>query len=142
MRLAVDTNTALSGLLWPGGPPGALIDLAEAGHIELLSSPALMAELRDVLGRRKFIKRLASRDIGADDLFNGYASLIRLVKPTATPRVIKRDPDDDHVIACAVTGRAEIIVSGDQDVLELISYQTIAILTPAQAIACIQGGKE
>lgn len=52
MRLVLDTNTALSGLLW-GGTPGRLIDAAEAGRVELTSSAALLAELQGVLARER-----------------------------------------------------------------------------------------
>lgn len=50
MRLVLDTNTALSGLLW-AGTPGRLIDKAEAGQVELNSSAALLAELQGVLSQ-------------------------------------------------------------------------------------------
>lgn len=55
MRLLLDTNTAISGLLW-GGTPGRLIDAALAGEVELASSLALLAELQGVLCRAKFAK--------------------------------------------------------------------------------------
>ena len=137
MRLVVDTNTVLSGLLWPGGAPGRLIDLGEAGRVELLSSPALLAELRDVLGRSKFTQQIDRRGISVADLFDGYAALVRLVKPLVTPRVIARDPDDDHVIACAVASRADLIVSGDLDLLDLGNHQGIRILKAADAVVDI-----
>jgi hypothetical protein len=57
VRLVLDTNTAISGLLW-GGAPSQLIDAAQDQKIELISSLALLAELDDVITRRKFIKQL------------------------------------------------------------------------------------
>lgn len=137
MRLVLDTNTAVSGLLWPGGPPGQLIDAAEAGRIELASSPALLAELRDVLSRDKFAKVMAQRNVSAADLFDGYAALVRLVWPEHTPRVIERDPDDDHVLACAIAAHADLIVSGDRHLTELGSYRGIRVLKAAAAIQAI-----
>ena len=74
MRLVLDTNTALSGLLW-GGTPGRLIDAAVAGRIELASSAALLAELQGVLTREKFARQLANRGLTVDDVFDGYAGL-------------------------------------------------------------------
>jgi putative PIN family toxin of toxin-antitoxin system len=58
VRLVLDTNTALSGLLWDGAP-GRLIQAAETGTIEIVSSVALLTELRDILSREKFARRLA-----------------------------------------------------------------------------------
>jgi putative PIN family toxin of toxin-antitoxin system len=139
VRLVLDTNTALSGLLWPGGPPGRLIDAAEIGRIELCSSPALLAELIDVIGRDKFAQPLAKRGIAAAALFDGYAALVRLVTPAHVPRVIERDPDDDHVIACALSARADWIVSGDRHLLDLgRSFHGVRILKAAEAVADLE----
>lgn len=64
MRLVLDTNTALSGLLW-GGTPGRLLDAALDGRVELASSTALLAELQGVLSRPKFNVALAKRGLAA-----------------------------------------------------------------------------
>ena len=62
MRLVLDTNTALSALLW-GGTPGHLLDAAATGRIELASSTALLAELHGVMKREKFALQLARRGL-------------------------------------------------------------------------------
>ena len=70
LRLVLDTNTVLSGLLW-GGPPARLITTARNKEIELYCSQMLLDELRGVIEREKFFKRLATRDLNAEDLLNG-----------------------------------------------------------------------
>lgn len=136
MRLVLDTNTALSALLW-GGTPGQLIDAAVQERVELVSSTALLAELQSVLTRPKFARQFAKRGLSIADVFDGYAALVVNVSPLAVPRVVERDPDDDHVIACAVSARADAIVSGDHDLLDLGEHQGIAILTAADALTRI-----
>jgi predicted nucleic acid-binding protein len=74
----------------------------------------LLIELEDVLGRRKFQRRLESAGVDPQDLVFGYAALARLVIPTEKPAVVLEDPDDDEVLACALSARAEVIVSGDR----------------------------
>jgi putative PIN family toxin of toxin-antitoxin system len=70
VRLVLDTNTVISGLLW-GGPSGQLIDAAETQGIELACSTALLAELKGVLSRPKFTRQLVRRGLRAADLFDG-----------------------------------------------------------------------
>ena len=133
MRFVLDTNIALSALLW-NGAPGQLIDAAVQKRIELFSSTALLAELQGILTRQKFARQLTERGLSVADVFDGYAALIVNISPLAVPRVVIRDPDDDQVIACALAARADAIVSGDHHLLELGQYQGIAILTATQAL--------
>ena len=67
----------------------------------------------------------------------GYAALARLIVPVTIGLVVTADPDDDAVLACAVAARAEVIVSGDSDLLNLESYEDIPIITAAQLVARI-----
>ena len=128
----LDTNTALSGLLWHG-TPGQLIDAAEAGNVELVTSTPLLMELKDVLWRPKFAKQLAARGLSPQDMFDGYAALATLVKAAVITSTIARDPDDDAVIACALAAGADLVVSGDAHLLNLKHHQGIPIVMAAEA---------
>jgi len=139
VRLVLDTNTALSGLLW-GGTPGRLIDAAEAGQVELASSAALLAELQGVLSREKFARQLAKRGLTVADVFDGYAALVSIVTPATIAPTITRDPADDQVLAAALAPRADLIVSGDAHLLDLKSFQGIEIVTAAVAVERIAAG--
>lgn len=133
MRLVLDTNTVLSGLLW-GGTPGRLIDAAEAGRIELASSAALLAELQGVLSREKFAKPLAKRGLTVRDVFDGYAALVTIVTPAVIAPTIIRDPADDQVLAAALAAQVHLIVSGDAHLLDLKSFHSIEIVTATIAV--------
>lgn len=139
MRLVLDTNTALSGLLW-GGTPGRLIEAAEEQRIELASSAALLAELQGVLSREKFAKQLARRGLTVADVFDGYAALVVIVTPAVIAPTITRDPADDQVLAAALAAQADLIVSGDAHLLDLKSFQGIEIIATAEAIERIGSG--
>lgn len=139
MRLVLDTNTALSGLLW-GGTPGRLIDAAEAGQVELASSAALLAELQGVLSREKFARQLAKRGITVADVFDGYAAMVTLVAPAVIAPTITRDPADDQVLAAALAAQADLIVSGDAHLLDLKGFKGIEIVTAAVAVERIAAG--
>ena len=133
MKLVLDTNTVISGLLWHGAPRQVL-DLARSGSISLFTSPELLAELEDVLGRKKFAARLRMAQVTVDELVYGYAALATTIRVAKITPVIKADPDDDIVLACAVAAKAEIIASGDSHLLDLKEYEGIRILTVNQVL--------
>jgi putative PIN family toxin of toxin-antitoxin system len=137
VRLVLDTNTVVSGLLWHG-TPGALIDAALAGSVELITSTPLLAELKDVLARPKFASQLAARGLSAQALFDGYAALCTLVTPVVITPTVTRDPADDAVLACALAAGADLAVSGDADLLNLKHFHGIEIVNAAQALARVR----
>ncbi len=132
MRLVLDTNTVVSGLLWDNAP-SKLIDAALGGRIELFTSRALLLELADVLPRAKFAKRAAASQFTIEQLITRYAVLARSVEP-AIISLVSPDPDDDHVLACALAAQVDLIVSGDADLCNLKQYHRIPIVTPAEAL--------
>lgn len=135
MRLALDTNTAVSGLLWDG-VPSQLIRAALEGQVELVTSQALLLELGDVLARAKLAKRVAASGFSVEELIARYAVLARSVEPAAiTP--VSPDPDDDQVLACALAAQVDLIVSGDAGLLNLKRYHGIAIVSAAQAFELV-----
>src|SRR6186713_1868945 len=96
-----------------GGLPRQLLDAARAGEFELCTSEVLLAELLDVLDRSKFADRLAQAGLSPQILVDDLRKLAVVVSPTNVPRVVPTDPDDDHVLAAALAGAAELIASGD-----------------------------
>jgi len=133
MRIVADTNTVVSGLLWQG-MPRRLIDRARQQAFMLCTSPILIAELANVLGRRKFERRQHDAGLTAEALVQDYARLAEVVESAPLPQPVSRDPDDDQVLACAIAAHANLIVSGDDDLLSLGSHQGILILTAGQAV--------
>lgn len=133
IRAVADTNTVVSAFLW-GGTPRAILDAARSETLTLFTSGALIAELEDVLARDKFAKRIAAVGSSVPEMLGDYLSLAHLVRPRTRPPAVVRDPDDNQVIACALAAEAEVLVSGDGDLLTLSSYQGIRILSAAQML--------
>ena len=135
LRLVLDTNVVVAGLLWDGSPR-RLTDLAiMAQTVELYSSPVLLDELAHTLGYSKFAARIDSFGTSIAALVAQYTALVTLVAPASVPRIVANDADDDHVIAAAVAARAELIVTGDRKhLLPIGSHQGIAIVTAREVV--------
>lgn len=139
MRIVLDTNVALSALLWRGKPYRLLEAIRQRGDIRLFSSPVLLAELADVLSRPSPTKQLAVIGRSPREVLADYLEIVEVVEPDEVPRVVPGDADDDHVIAAAITATATLIVSGDSDLQSMGSHQGIHILSAAMAIEQISG---
>ncbi|HSI58150.1 MAG TPA: putative toxin-antitoxin system toxin component, PIN family [Ideonella sp.] len=137
MRAVIDTNVLLAGLLWRG-PPHALLEQVRAGTVSLISSPALLAELADVIGRPKFDAILTRTNTSRERSLAEVRRVAEVVEPPPLPQPVCRDPDDDEVLALAIAAKVDLIVSGDNDLLSLRSFQGIPIVAPAQAIGLIE----
>jgi putative PIN family toxin of toxin-antitoxin system len=136
LRLVADTNTVVSALLWHGAPH-RLFGAIQSEELSFYASRALLDELADVLPRRKLARAVQASGKSASALVAVYQGLVQLVQPRALPRPVGRDPDDEAVIACALAARADLIVSGDQDLLVLKTYRRIRILSAAEALELI-----
>lgn len=122
--------------MWHGAPR-TLLDRVRNDAVTVVTSPVLMAELDDVLRRRKFAAALQCAGTIRERVIAEMRVLADVVEPAPLPTPACRDPDDDHVIACALAAHADAIVSGDRDLLDLGQHQGIAILTAIQALARI-----
>jgi putative PIN family toxin of toxin-antitoxin system len=105
-----------------------------AGACLLVWSNQLREELEKVLTRRYKIGPATQAALSA------YVELCEFVKPHPLPKRICRDKDDDAVLATAVAGKADVIVTGDDDLLILKSYQSIRIITPRQFLELLEQG--
>ncbi len=103
-------------------------------HVELLTSRRLLTELDDVLKRRKFRTILVRSRTNPRRLMSDIRRLVEVVDARPLRRRVSRDVDDDVVLAVAVAGRADLVVSGDHDLLSLGAHDAIRIVTPAEAV--------
>ena len=131
IKAVLDTNVVISGLLWTG-VPRKILKAADDERIFLFTTRELLEELANVLQRPKFKTFLSRRGLDFKDTLAQIIRLARLVvsKPLASP-VILQDPSDDMVLVCAVTAGADVIVTGDEHLLQLREFRGIPILTPA-----------
>ncbi len=133
MRVVADANVFVSAALGrsPQAPSVRIINAALDGRVELVMSPALLTEIADVLSRIR--KRISAEDA---QLFLGdvVAQAVMFADP-ANPPSVCRDPDDDYLVALTVMASAEVLVSGDDDLLAVEPERAgVEVLTPRQLV--------
>ena len=138
VRAVADTNVLLSGLFWRGRPH-ALLEQVRAGTLTLISSPALLAELAEVMNRPKFQAILVRSNTDSEQTLGELRRLAEIIDPPRLPAPVSRDPSDDAVLALAAASQADLIITGDADLLTLGSHAGIPIIDPAEALTRISG---
>jgi uncharacterized protein len=127
-RFVTDTNVFVSAIVLPLSIPRQAVDKA-LDHGVLLFSDATMTELADVLSRSKFDEYSGIEErmlfLGQLRSTAEFVPIIQLVREC-------RDPRDDKFLEVALNGRADMIITGDADLLALQTWREIAILTPAK----------
>ena len=134
MRAVMDTNLLVSYLISHRPPIAKVIDVHLArGGFTLLTAPVLLEELTRVLEYPRLHRYYgAETRVRFVALIAGLSEIVDL--PEEVPRIC-RDPDDDWVIACAVAGEADVIVSGNRDLLDLEQVSDISILSARDFLA-------
>jgi putative PIN family toxin of toxin-antitoxin system len=120
-RTVLDTNTFVSGAIVSYGPSAQVLDAWLSGEFLLLTSADLIAEVTNVLNRPTLLSRLRLGPRRIEELIDGLEHVAERVVPLALADlpIRCRDPKDDKFLACAIAGRADFIVTGDDDLLEL-----------------------
>jgi len=119
-RAVLDPNVLISALITPRGASARILLELRGGAFELIASPALLAELRTVLMRDKFRQYASLDEVGAFvELIRVEGTLVEDPEPSGVG--VTDDPGDEYLVALARAARADVLVSGDPDLLKLRS---------------------
>lgn len=138
-RLVIDSNVWIAALISPAGTARQLVDAVLDNDIDVLMSEATFAELVSRLDRTKFDRYREPQSWNS--FLTALVELAEWHEDTGTAAGTSRDVDDDKFLALAVTGQADAIISGDRDLLELVSHEGIPILSPAQFLQHLHDSK-
>lgn len=130
MRVVFDTNVLYSAFATKGFCEEVLDEAA--GESVIIWSRPLQKEFNSVLARRH------KGGPATEAALDAFADLCEFVEPEPLSERVCRDKDDDVVLATAVAGRADVIVTGDEDLLDLESYEGIRILGPRQFLELLE----
>jgi uncharacterized protein len=130
-RVVFDTNVLISALLSTTSTPARALEVAITTD-QLVATAATLRELMAKLLSPRFDRYVSQQQ--RDALLLRLAPLVEIVEVVEQIRA-SRDPKDDKFLEAAVNGRADVVVSGDRDLLELHPFRGTAILTPADYLA-------
>ena len=129
-RVVVDANVFVSGIIQNSGIPFRILKAWEQGLFFLVTSLPMVEEVRRVLQYPRIQKKYAVDDDTIKQVIGSLLKYSILVTDLPDIKEIADDPQDDKVLATAVAGRAETIVTGDSHLLRLSRYRDVQIVTP------------
>jgi len=127
MRIVLDTNVLISAFLW-GGKPKVILDGVFDGKYQLFISKEILDEIFEVLSRGKF--KLDKRTISM--FLHEIEEASELVFPSEKVSDVVRDVDDHIILECALEASADVIVTGDKDLLVLRTFKNIDIFQASE----------
>ena len=135
-RAVLDSNVLISDLNTSRGASARILLELRGGAFELIASPALLAELRTVLMRDKFRQYASVAEVGAFvELIRVEGTLVEDPEPSGVG--VTDDPGDEYLVALARAARADVLVSGDPDLLKLRSR--IPVRSPREFLDSLGG---
>ena len=137
LHAVVDTNVIVSALIRPAGAAGILMRRLREGAFTAVFSPELIDEIAAVLCHPKIRTKYRTNPKDFEDIAALFALRGDLV--TCEERIrLCRDPDDDFLLETAVSGNADYLVTGDEDLLSLKKLRQTKILKPAPFLAILE----
>jgi putative PIN family toxin of toxin-antitoxin system len=146
MSVAVfDCVVYLQAAINDQGPAAACLTLVESGRVTLFASPAILAEVRDVLSRDKLRKRFPHlTDTRVEQFLQHIGDIAQLLSDVPSVFALQRDPDDALYVDVAIAAQAPFLVSRDKDLLGLMTdsafrqqYPNLTILDPVQFLTTV-----
>ena len=128
-----DTNILFSATGWRG-TPFECVERARAGEIQVVTCPELIEELAEKLQARLYFSKEQVAETLAD-----YLGFLRLVQIPKVLDAVPRDQEDNMVLESAIEGRANYIVSGDNDLLVLKEFRGIQIVRASEFLKVLDG---
>lgn len=128
IRAVIDTNVFVSGIISPKGAPRKILDQAKKDIFKVVSSISINHEILNVLHRDYIYTKYNLTEQIIDDISTFLYEGTILTEDKYAVSKIKKDPEDNKFIACALEGEADYIVSGDEHLLDLKHYKSIQIV--------------
>ncbi|MBV6506356.1 MAG: hypothetical protein ILNGONEN_01931 [Syntrophorhabdaceae bacterium] len=139
IKVVLDTNVVVSAYLVPTGKPAEILSLTRKGKLHIFLSREIIDEIKQTLLSPK-LRKIHKNTTEQISLFIGaFSKAATVTQGTKLVDFIKDDPDDNKILACALEGRVDYIVSGDHHLTDLKSFQSISIVNPHMFLQVMRG---
>ena len=135
MKIVLDTNVLVAGLLNPYGPPGLIVQMVAAGELTLLFDSRILGEYREVLRRPKFPFRFEQIDALLNQVHAAGEPVAASPLADALP-----DPDDQPLLEVAIAANAEYLVTGNARHFPARCRSGVRVVSPAKFLEILTGG--
>ena len=132
LHVVLDTNVLVSAFNKADGKLAPVWRMARERRYQLIISPAIITETARILRTR-----FGWQEHLLQERIRSLVAIATLVAPRSIPDAVPDDHDDSHIVACALEGRADLIVSGDRHLLGLGSYEGIPIVRPVDFLRTV-----
>jgi|WetSurMetagenome_2_1015567.scaffolds.fasta_scaffold150175_1 uncharacterized protein len=142
MRVVLDANVLVSGLISRKGPPGQILDKWLSGNFQLFVSPQILDELRRVLHYPRISERLTKDQ--TPELLEKINETAEMVKGMISLDVLTIDPSDNLYLACAVEAKVDYLVTGNSDHFKEAGskYRGVRIISPRVFLDILESGQQ
>ena len=131
LRVTLDTNVLMSGILWDG-EASKLLRLVEEKKIQCFVSIEILAEYDRVIRSSEIMDKVCDYDIRIKSAVIKIIEICSIVEPKTKILAIKEDPDDDKILECAIEAKVDYIITYDQHILKLKEFSGIKIVSPSE----------
>lgn len=132
MKVVIDTNILVSGLMFPESVPGRIIAAWSEAQFDVVSSHEQLAEIGRVLAYPKIRRILRWNDQQIEQFIKRLYIRVEVAEPESTGVEASRDPDDAPIVGTLVAADADLLVTGDRDLLALSDRHPVE--TPAEFV--------
>jgi len=138
IKATLDTNILVSALIAPVGKPAQIVARARQGELALCLSEDIFRETDIALRRQHIQKRFHPSDDGIQEFLSALRGICQFISVSNVENLIPQDPPDNLVLACAVEGEADYLVSGNLHLLNLKQHLGVKIITPNQFLKILE----
>ena len=128
LKIVLDSNVWISGLIWEG-KPGQILRAAQYNKLRILISEEIIAEISRVLKYPKLKNDYEPAGLSREDIIALIVKLAIVIQVTEKVDVVYEHPADNKFIECALAGKANYVITGDKHILKIGAYKKIKILT-------------